>query len=335
LLMSDVKRGCSNKACARFVVRVQKLGLGGSIAVSRVHVDKLLANGKQLVSLESDNKTIDVPCCLALDGCEVAEVYVLADVASIPARWRAALRMHCWSSALPWPAGNGALGAHARRIARASRSHRSAPERNATASMLRALAASGPVVRPDRAAGTAYIGWRSSWVDCSCTAAQCAGPRAARLDDLALAQRAAPEPGYRLPLSMRPWLVALCSGLAVSEYIDACALIIWWAELRGTPRGARLAPGSNGLGWRAVSTARLCTHPGYEHISAWVCAELLCVLVQPATVLVFYACTGRIVWCGVVGSWAELLTSSVALVAELAEMLCSQAHWHLRAGAVQ
>ncbi|CUX76532.1 hypothetical protein PLON_TP00105 [Candidatus Tremblaya princeps] len=325
---------CSPNACARLTGRIPQPGLWGSVAVSRVHVGKLLANGKQLVSLESDNKTLDVPCCLARDGCSVAEVYVLAEVASLPASWRAAFLPHCWSSALPLPAGNAALSAHARKIARAARSPRSAPLRHATASMLRARAASGTVVRPDRAAGTAYIGWRSSCVNCSCTAAQCAGPRAARRDDQALAQRDAPEHGYRLPLSMRPWLVALCSGLAVSEYIDACALRIWWAELRGTPMGARLAPGSNGLGWRAVITARLCTQPGYEHISAWVGAPVLYALVQHATVLV-YACTGRIVGCGVVGSWAELLTSSVALGAELASMLCSPAHWRWLAGAVQ
>lgn len=271
-------RCCSHKACARFAVRNSQLGLGGSIAVSRGHVGKLLANGKPLVSLEPDKKTIDVPCCRALDGCSVAEVYVLAEVARLPARWRAAFLSHCWSSALPLPACNAARGAAfaARRIARAARSHRSAPVRRATASMLRALAASGTVVRHDRAAVTACIGWRSSCVDCECTAAQCAGPRA-----------------------------------------------------------ARLAPGSNGLGWRAVSTALLCTQPGYEHISAWVGAPLLCAPMQPATVLVLYAWTCRIVGCGVVGSWAELLTSSVALGAELAEMLCSPAHWHLQAGAVQ
>lgn len=333
MLMSDVKRCCSHKASARFAVRIPKLGLGGSIAVSRVHVGKRLANGMQLVSLESDNKTIDVPCCLALDGSSVAEVYVLEEVDRLPARWRAAFHQHCWSSALPLPACNPALGTHDRRMARAARSHRSAPERHATA--LRALAwlASGTVVHPDRAAGTACIGWRSSCGDCECTAAQSAGPRAA--SDQALAQRAAPEHGYRLPLSMRPWLVALCSGLAVSEYIDAGALIIWWAELRGTPMGARLALGSNGLGLLAVSTARLCTQPGYEYISAWVGAALLCALGQPATVLVFYACTVRIVGCGVFGSWAEQLISSVALGAELAEMLCSPEHLRWRAGAVQ
>lgn len=260
---------------------------------------------------------------------------MLAEVASFPARWRAAFRPHCWSSALPLPAGNAALGAHASRIARAARSHRSAPERHATASMLRALAASGRVVRADRAARTASIAWRSYCVYCECTfAAQCAGPRSARLDYQALAQRAAPEHGYRLPLSMRPWRVALCSGLAEAEYIGASTLIIWWAELRGTPIGARLALCSNALGWRAVSTAWLRTQPGYENISAWVGSKLLGALGQPATVLVFYACTGRIVGCGVVGSWEELLTSSVALGAEWAEMLCSQEHWRWLAGAV-
>ncbi len=56
--------------------------MGGRIAVSRVHVGKLRANGKPLVSLEYDNQPIDVPCCLALDGCSVAEVYVLAEAAA-------------------------------------------------------------------------------------------------------------------------------------------------------------------------------------------------------------------------------------------------------------